>query len=77
MVIVKPLQKGAENGMFRHPARNAFALVSPICWLLNDKMYCCVITRNGPIPQVLEDMGVAVKITRLSHREIDKNTINL
>ena len=53
MVVVK-LQKGTENVMFGHPDGNTFALVSTICWLLNDEAYCCVITRNGPIPQVLE-----------------------
>ena len=68
MVIVKPLQKGAENGMFGHPAGNTFAQVSSSCWFLNDKTCCCVITRNGPILQVFKDMGVAVKITRLGHR---------
>ena len=47
--------------MLGHPAGNAVALVTSICWLLSDKTYCCVITRNGPIPQVLEDMGVAVE----------------
>ena len=63
MIIVKPLQKGTENGMFGHLARNAFALVSSICWLLNDEAYCCMITRNGPISQFLEDVRVTVKIS--------------
>ena len=64
MVIVRPLQKGAETGTFGHPAGNTSAHVSSSCWLLNDKTYCGVITRNGPSPHALEDMGVAVKITR-------------
>ena len=68
VVVMKLLQKGTENGMFGHPAGHTFARVSSRCRFLNDKRYCCVITRNGPIPQVLEDMGVAVKITRLGHR---------
>ena len=63
---MKPFQKRAKNGMFGQPARNVFALVSSICWLLNDEAYCCVITRNGPVHQVLEDMRVAVKISHLS-----------
>ena len=68
MVVVKLSQKGAENGMFGHQTGNTFAQVSSRCRFLNDKTYCCVITWNGPIPQVLKDMGVAVKMTRPSHR---------
>ena len=60
LVIVKPLQKGAEDG--------AFALLTPISWLMNDKTYRREITRNGPVSQILKDMGVAVKVSRLSHR---------
>ena len=56
MVVVKLLQKGAENG-FGHPAGSTFAQVSSRCQFLNDKMYCCVITRNGPVRLVLEDGG--------------------
>ena len=63
MVVVKPLQKGAENGMFGHPAGNSFAHVSSRCWLLNDKTYCCVVTRNGPSPQVLEDMRMTMELS--------------
>ena len=33
----------------------------------HDKTYRRVITRNVPVPQVLEDMRVAVRIARLSH----------
>ena len=76
VVIVKLLQKGAENGMFGHPAGNAFALVSPSSWLWNDKTYRRVITRNGPVHQVFEDMREAVKISRLSQKLIDENAIN-
>ena len=35
---------------------------------LNDKTYRRVITRNGPFPQVLEDMRVAMKISHLSYK---------
>ena len=68
VVIVKPLQNRAEDGIFGHPTWNAFALMPPISWLLNVKTYRRVITRNGPVPQIFEDMGVAVKISRPSHR---------
>ena len=72
---MKPLQKRAKNGMFGHPAWNAFALLSSICWLLNDESYRCVITRNGPVLQLLEDMGVAMKISRLSRSQVTKGAI--
>ena len=67
VVVVKLLQQRTENGMFGHPAGNTFARVSSICGLLNDEAYCCVITRNGPIHQVLKDMRVTVKISCFSH----------
>ena len=62
--------------MFGHPTRNAFALVSPICWLLNDETYRRVVTRNGPDPQVLEDMKVAMEVACFSQKTIDKRSIN-
>ena len=34
---MKPLQKRTEDRMFGHPVWNAFALLSPIRLLLNDK----------------------------------------
>ena len=68
VTVVKPLQNRAENGMFGHPTWNAFAL--------NDNTYSRVITRNGPVPQILKNMGVAMKVTRLSHRQVNKGTIN-
>ena len=68
VVIVKPLQNFLGNGIFGHPTWNAFPVLLPISWLLNDKTYRRVITRNGPVPQILKDMGVAVKISRLNHR---------
>ena len=53
VVIMKPFQNGTEDVMFGHPTWNAFALLHPIGWLMNDKTYRRVITRNGPVPQVL------------------------
>ena len=50
MAVVKLLQKGAENGLFGHPAGTTFEQVSSKCWFEKNKTYCCVITRNGPIP---------------------------
>ena len=57
-----------RNGTFGHPTWNAFALLHPMSWLLNDQTFRRVTTRSGPVPRILEDMGVAVKISRLSHR---------
>ena len=66
-VVVMKLQQVTENGMFGRPAGNTFALVSSICGLLNDEAYCCEITRNGSLLQVLKDMRVTVKISCFSH----------
>ena len=52
VVIMKPFQNRTD-GMFGHPTWKAFALLHPIGWLMNDKTYRRVITRNGPVPQVL------------------------
>ena len=63
---MKPLQKTGCLDV-------QLALLPPIGWLLNDNTYRRVITRNGPVPQILKDMGVAVKISRLSHRKVNQN----
>ena len=76
VAVVKPLQNRTINSMFGHPTREAFALLSLIRRLLNDNTYRRVITRNGPVPQILKNMGVAVKVSRLSHRLVNKDTIN-
>ena len=62
--------------MLGHPTRNAFALVSPNSRFLNDHTYRCVVTRYGPFPQVLKNMGVAMEVVRFSHGKIDKRSIN-
>ena len=58
--------------MFGHPTREEFALLSLIRRLLNDKTYRCVITGNGPVPQILKNIGVAVKVSRLSYSKLIK-----
>ena len=77
MVVMQLLQQGTDNGMFGHPAGNSFSLVSSICGSLSEDAYCCVITRNGFLPQVLKDMRITTEDSSFSHGEIDKNTINL
>ena len=52
---MKPLQNRTEDKMFGHPNWNAFAQLLPRSRLVNDKTYRRVVTRNGPVPQVLED----------------------
>ena len=68
VVVLKPLQNGTEDRMFGHPAWNAFARLLPSSRLTSDKTYCRVVTWNSPVPQVLGDMRVEVKISCLSHR---------
>ena len=63
VVVMKLLQQGTEIGMFGHPAGNTFALVSSMSKFPDNEAYCSVVTRNGPIPQVLEDPRVTVKIS--------------
>ena len=76
MFVIKPLQNRTEDGMFGHPTWNAFALMSPNSRFLNNHTCSRVVTRNGPLPQILKDMGITMEVTRLSHRHIDKNSIN-
>ena len=42
--------------MFGQPAGNTFALVSSVCGFLNGEAYCCVITRNCLLHQILKDV---------------------
>ena len=67
VVVVKVLQYGTENLMFGHPAGNSFALLSSICGSLNDEACCCVITRNGFLPQVFKDLRVTMEVSGFSH----------
>ena len=76
VIVIKPLQKRTEDEMFGHPTRDAFALVSPNSRFLNNHTYSCVVTRYGPLPQILKDMGVAMEVARLNLRNIDKRSIN-
>ena len=76
MTVVKPFQIGTDNEMFVHLFWNALAQLLSMRRPLNDNKYSRVITRNGPVPQVLEDMEIAVKITRLSHWQANKDAIN-
>ena len=52
--------------MFVHLFWNALAQLLSMRRPLNDNKYSRVITRNGPVPQVLEDMEIAVKKSRAS-----------
>ena len=62
--------------MFGHPAGNyVLLMVSSSCWLLNDKTYCCVVTRNGPSNQVLEDMRMTMELSCSAMGRLIKNTI--
>ena len=61
MVVLKLLQQGTENGMFGHRNGNSFVLVSWTSRFMDDEADCSVITRNGPILQVLKYIAVAVK----------------
>ena len=61
--------------MFGNPTWSTLAHLSSICWTLNDK-YSGVITRNGPVTQILKDISEAVKIYRFSHRQVNKDSIN-
>ena len=67
MVVMKLLQDGAQNGMFRHPTGNMFALVSSIGRFLDDEAYCSMVTRNSLLPEVLNDMRTAMEITCFSN----------
>ena len=77
LVIVTDLfQNGAENGMFGHAVRNAFAQVTPNCWFLYDDTYSCMVTWYGPFTKILKYMRIAVEVACFSHKEIDKCPVN-
>ena len=49
MVIVKPLQKEAENKMFGQPAGHTFSQVSSSCWFLDDGQVSTFITHISTV----------------------------
>ena len=59
--------------MFRHPARNTFDLVAPICWFLYDNVHCCVVTRDGTFTEVLTDVRIAMEISCSCNRDINES----
>ena len=76
LMIVTDFQNSAENGMFGHPARDTFDLVTPSCRSLFYDSYCDVITRYGPFSKVVRNMKITVKPSRLGHRQINKCSVN-
>ena len=75
VVFTDPFQDRAIR-MFGHSTRNTSGLVTPNCRFLNHDTYCDVFTRYGPFSKVARNMTITVKITRLSHREINKCSVN-
>ena len=69
-------QTRAANGMFGHPTRNAFALVTPTSRFQYDDTYSCMVTRYGPFSKILEYMRIAVEVPCFSHGEIDECSVN-
>ena len=76
MIVTDLFQSGAENGMFRYPARNTCDLVAPICRFLYDDTHCNMGTRDGTFTQLLKDVRIAVKIKFVSHWEINECPVN-
>ena len=76
VIVADQFHNGAENGMFGHPTRTAFALVTPNRLLLYEDTYSRMVTRNGPFPKIHENKRVAMEIACFSHREIDKCSVN-
>ena len=75
-VIVVKLQNRTEDEMSGHPTWNTFSLLSSIGRLLNDNTHSRVVTRNRQVLRTLKATGVAMKVTRLSHWHINKETTN-
>ena len=76
MIVTDLFQNGTENGMLGHPTRDTFDLMAPICRFLYDNAHCCVVTRDGAFTKVLKDVGMAMKISCLSHRKVKKYPVN-
>ena len=57
VIVTDLFQNGAENGMFERPARNAFAPMLPVSRFLNNNNHTYMVTRYGPLPQVLKKHG--------------------
>ena len=57
VIVIEPFQNWAENGMFVHAIRDAFALVSRIIGFWIHHTHRCVVTRYGPLPQIVKRHG--------------------
>ena len=56
VVVMKLLQDRTKHGMFGHPTGNTFVLVSSMSRFLDDEAYCSMVTRNGFLPEGLNNM---------------------
>ena len=77
VTVTDLLQDSAEYRMFGHPTRYSLDFVTTACRFLHDDSDCNMITRYGPFSQVVRDMGITMKITRLCYRYMNERSVNL
>ena len=53
VIAADQFRNSAENGMFAHPTRNAFALVTQKSRYLYGDTFRCMVTRYGPFSKIL------------------------
>ena len=75
VIVTDRFQNRAENWMFGHPTRNAFALVAPNCRFLNDDTWSCMVTRKRPFSRILKYMRIAMEIACFSWEIINALSI--
>ena len=76
MIATDLLQNGAQDGMFRHPIRDALDSAAIIQWFPYDNTHCHVVTWYGPLTKIVSHMGVAVKIACFRHGHVDERSVN-
>ena len=68
VTVTDPFQNAAKDWMFGHPTRDSLDSVATTCRFLRHESYHNMITRYGPLSEVVRYMETVLKITRLCHR---------
>ena len=75
VIVIKPPQNRIEDGMFEHPTRDAFALVSPKSLSMNNHTTDAWSLGMDLFTNILKYMRIAVEFARFIHWNIDKGSI--
>ena len=78
MVITDLFQNSTstKDRMLGHPTRDSLGSVAIAQRFMHNDPDCHVVTRYGPLAEVVRNMGMAVKISRLSHGHNNERSVD-